>query len=85
MRQTRRALLKAAALSTLAASSGGWGPAIGRALAQEKKQRRHCILLWMTGGPSQIDTFDMKPDHENGGQFREIATDVTGLRWSENL
>ena len=39
----------------------------------------------MTGGPSQIDTFDMKPDHENGGQFKEIATDAPGLRWSENL
>jgi hypothetical protein len=32
----------------------------------------------MNGGPSQIDTFDMKPGHVNGGPFREIATSVPG-------
>ena len=39
----------------------------------------------MTGGPSQIDTFDLKPGHKNGGEFKEIETSVTGLRWSEHL
>jgi hypothetical protein len=39
----------------------------------------------MTGGPSQIDTFDMKPGHVNGGEFNEIETAAPGLRISEHL
>ena len=35
---------------------------------------RSCILLWMNGGPSQMDTFDLKPGHANGGPFKEIDT-----------
>lgn len=48
-------------------------------------KQRHLIVLWMPGGPSQIDTFDMKPGHVHGGPFREIATRVPGLRMSEHL
>jgi len=54
-------------------------------LAADTARRRHCILLWMTGGPAQTDTFDMKPGHENGGEFKEVATGVPGLRFSEHL
>jgi hypothetical protein len=39
----------------------------------------------MSGGPSQTDTFDMKPGDANGGPFKEIATRATGLRFSEHL
>jgi hypothetical protein len=39
----------------------------------------------MSGGPSQTDTFDMKPGHPNGGEFKEIATSIPGLRFSEHL
>jgi uncharacterized protein (DUF1501 family) len=39
----------------------------------------------MDGGPSQMDTFDLKPGHANGGPFREIKTAVPGLRISEHL
>jgi hypothetical protein len=39
----------------------------------------------MSGGPSQTDTFDLKPNHENGGEFKEIATSAPGLRISEHL
>lgn len=85
MALSRRTLLKTSALSLLSAGASGWGPALGRALADKPSQRRHCILLWMTGGPSQLDTFDLKPGHENGGQFKEIETSVDGLRISEHL
>lgn len=53
--------------------------------AAASDQRRHCILLWMAGGPSQVDTWDTKPNHENGGEFAEIATRVPGMRFSEHL
>ncbi len=39
----------------------------------------------MSGGPSQLDTFDMKPTHANGGEFQERQTRVPGLRFSEHL
>jgi hypothetical protein len=39
----------------------------------------------MTGGPTQTDTFDMKPGHANGGEFKEVATNTPGLRFSEHL
>jgi hypothetical protein len=39
----------------------------------------------MNGGPSQMDTFDLKPGHANGGPFREIATKAPGVRISEHL
>jgi hypothetical protein len=39
----------------------------------------------MVGGPTQTDTFDMKPGHANGGEFQETATNIPGLRFSEHL
>ena len=39
----------------------------------------------MSGGPSQLDTFDLKPGHENGGPFEETATKVPGLRICQHL
>ncbi len=43
------------------------------------------ILLWMQGGPSQIDTFDPKPGVETGGPFKAIDTKTPGLQISEHL
>src|SRR5438105_1809983 len=40
-----------------------------------------CILLWLEGGPAQMDTWDPKP---NSG-LRPIATKVTGIQISELL
>ena len=39
----------------------------------------------MNGGPSQMDTFDLKPGHANGGPFKEIQTSAPGLKISEHL
>src|SRR5918994_4029659 len=49
--------------------------------------RRACILLWMTGGPSHIDTWDVKPDAppEIRGPFGNIATKLPGVRMCEYL
>lgn len=84
----RRDFLRASGLGLLGASASGWLHGLGRAFAQELVQQgktRHCILLWMTGGPSQLDTFDLKPGHENGGPFKEIETAAPGVRFSEHL
>ncbi len=82
---TRRELARATGLGLAGVSMTGWMPSLAQAYANDPKRRRHCILLWMTGGPSQTDTFDMKPGHANGGEFKEIQTNVPGLRISEHL
>lgn len=46
---------------------------------------RRCVVLYMHGGASQIDTFDPKPGRENGGEFAAIESAVSGLRVSEHL
>ncbi len=81
----RRRLLHAMACGACGVSVSGWLPAMAADLAADPRRGRHCILLWMAGGPSQMDTFDMKPGHPNGGDFKEIATSAPGVHFSEHL
>jgi hypothetical protein len=54
------------------------------ALAAElKKQQKRCILLWLAGGSSQLETWDPKPGAATGGPFRAIPTAVPGTHVSE--
>ncbi len=84
-RLTRRDWLKLSAAGVVGYSLSGWLETLAEAAAQNPQRRRSCILLWMSGGPSQMDTFDLKPGHANGGPFREIQTAVEGVRISEHL
>src|SRR5580704_11806280 len=45
------------------------------------KNGKSVILLWMAGGPSHIDTWDVKPErpYENRGPFSPIATKLPGV------
>ncbi len=46
-----------------------------RANAQEMRRRqKSLIILWMSGGPTTIDLWDMKPGTPNGGEHRPIPT-----------
>src|SRR5438067_13519250 len=82
---SRRNMLKAG----LAGLAGLSLPALLRQQAEgsTSKGRRSVILLWMTGGPSHIDTWDPKPDRppENRGPFGTIATRLSGVRVCEHL
>lgn len=82
---SRRDWLKHAGLGLLGASCSGWFPLLADDLAKHKDRSRAVILLWMSGGPSQLDTFDPKPEHKNGGQFKPIDTSVPGIQISEHL
>ena len=82
---TRRRWLGSLAAGIGGASVSGWFPAFADQLVANPERTRHCILLWMSGGPTQTDTWDMKPGHENGGEFKEIQTATPGLRFSEHL
>jgi len=59
-----------------------------RAAADESPARKtSCILFWLDGGPSHIETFDPKPDApaEIRGEFQPIATKISGMFFSENM
>jgi hypothetical protein len=82
---SRRQWLRLAAAGYSATSISGWLGSLAADTANDPKRKRACILLWMSGGPSQTDTFDLKPGHANGGPFKEINTKAPGLRISEHL
>ncbi len=66
-------------------SRSGWLQALAADAASNPQRQRSCILLWMSGGPSQLDTFDLKPGHANGGPFKPIATTAPGVQVSEHF
>src|ERR1700694_5556340 len=82
---SRRDLLKLSAAGIVGYSMSGWLENLANAAAAHPLRKRSCILLWMNGGPSQMDTFDLKPDHANGGPIKEIATSVPGIKISQHL
>src|SRR5437870_1736473 len=82
---SRREALQLATAGVVGFSASGWLEALAHANVDNPQRRRSCILLWMNGGPSQMDTWDLKPGHVNGGPFRETATNVPGIRISEHL
>jgi uncharacterized protein (DUF1501 family) len=87
---TRREWLTLAGAGVLGPSFSGWLPILAnRAAAAESpgKKRKSCILLWMDGGPSPHETFDLKPEApaEVRGEFKPIDTSVVGLQISERL
>src|SRR6187399_1208426 len=46
-----------------------------------------CILVFLNGGPSHLDMWDMKPDAPNGirGEFKPISTSLPGVQFCEHL
>ena len=61
------------------------GESTGPALIPRHKPAKQLIYLFMAGGMSHIDTFDLKPDHANQGPTRPINTKVDGMRVSTHL
>jgi hypothetical protein len=82
---SRRDWLRLSAAGVVGCSTSGWLGALADDAAKNPQRKRSCILLWMSGGPSQMDTFDLKPGHANGGPFKEIETSVPGIRISEHF
>ncbi len=58
-----------------------------RALGKTGGTARHCIFVFLNGGPAHLDTFDMKPDApvEIRGLFRPISTSVPGIEITVKL
>lgn len=54
---------------------------------RREAKARSCIVVWLNGGPSHLDTFDLKPEApaEIRGEFKPTAAPLDGLRISEHL
>jgi uncharacterized protein (DUF1501 family) len=80
---TRRDFLHAGALAPLGLTLPGFFSR--RAAAASPDSDVNCIMLFLVGGPSQLDTWDPKPDSpaEIRGPFKAIPTNVAGTRISE--
>jgi hypothetical protein len=84
---SRRALLKASLATASGAAVMNLGGLFRSPVSAEelKKQGKRCILLWMNGGASQFETFDMKVGRSTGGPLRPISTNVPGTQICELL
>ena len=96
-RGNRRALLRAGALTALGlglpefwnAKSLHGNDLVPNTLRTKsgRKAAKSCIFLFMWGGPSQLDTFDLKPDapEEIRGSFKPVSTNVPGIQICEHF
>lgn len=84
---SRRAFLQVGSLGALGFSLADWLALRAHARPAAEGQARAVIVLWLWGGPSHLDTFDMKPDAplEYRGPFEAVATSVPGIRICELL
>ena len=88
---TRRSLLRAGILSSLGLDLAGLlrlkHAQAGQAVAGLPARADSCILVWLAGGPSHIDTFDPKPEAQADvrGEFKPIDTACPGIQISEVL
>jgi Protein of unknown function (DUF1501) len=74
-----------AGLSLMAASGSSFVGGLRAAEKSLKKNHKSLIILWMGGGPSTIDLWDMKPGHANGGEFKPIETAASGVQICEHM
>jgi uncharacterized protein (DUF1501 family) len=80
----RRSFIRSVAASAAGLSMLGWKEAITANADELRKRGMACILLYMRGGPSQMETFDPKPGTANGGPTKAISTAVNGIQIAES-
>jgi hypothetical protein len=74
-----------AGLSALAIPGMQFVQRLRAAEATLKREGKSLVVLWMGGGPSHLDLWDMKPGETNGGEFKPMKTAVSGVEISEML
>jgi uncharacterized protein (DUF1501 family) len=82
----RRTFLGIGASAVFGSLVAKWlAPTSALAADKPKAPAQACILLWLNGGPSHIDTFDPKPGRATGGPFKAIRARAPGMLLSEHL
>src|SRR5436190_20508888 len=84
---SRRNFLRFGLGASAAAAAGLRLPElIGQDTVAKQKTGKNVILLWMGGGPSQIDTWDPKPGNpKTQGPFKAFDTPIRGMQLSEHM
>ena len=84
IRTSRRTFLSTGIAGTLCLALTSQRNSLVRA-ADARKTAKACILVFLEGGPSHIDTFDPKPGAKTNGPFNAIDTSVEGVKFSEHF
>src|SRR5262245_40224850 len=77
---SRRTFLRSVAVGAAGLGMFGWKETVALQAEELRKRGMACILLFMRGGPSQLETFDPKPGTTNGGPTTAIDTAVSGIQ-----
>src|SRR5260370_147973 len=81
---SRRTFLRNVTAGAAGVSMLGWKENVALQAEELRKRGMACILMFMRGGPSQMETFDPKPGTDNGGPTQAIETAIPGVRIAEN-
>jgi uncharacterized protein (DUF1501 family) len=82
---SRRDFLRLSSAGVFGTALSGWLPLLAARAAETRQQSKRCILLWMDGGPTHKDTFDLRPGTQHGGPYQAIQTSVPGIQISEHF
>lgn len=77
---SRRGFVQSVGLGVAGLAAASFTDLVALQAEELRKKQMACILLWMSGGPSQMDTFDPKPGTTNGGTIQSIDTAVPGIK-----
>lgn len=80
---TRRDLLRLSGAGFAGLAATSLLHRIGLSAEQLKREGRACIMVFLNGAPSQLETFDPKPGHENAGPTKAIQTAIPGVQFAE--
>ncbi len=87
--KTRRDFMRLSAAGVFATPFTGWLSTMARAAEKSPVKQagkiKSVVLLWLAGGPSHKDIWDLKPDSKGPGEFKPISTSATGVQISEHL
>src|SRR5262245_37387236 len=84
---SRRGFLRDAALASGTLALGNFLSLRANAASSKTARAQSCILIFLNGGMSHIDTFDPKPDQppEIRGEFTTVRTSAPGVQMTEHL
>ncbi len=83
---SRRHFMKhVAGFSLMAGAGARFLENLAAAAPAMKKDNKSLVILWMSGGPSHMDLWDLKPGEATGGEFKPIKTSASGVEICEYL
>lgn len=80
---TRRELLRLGWGGLAGLSGTAFLTRFGLSAEKLKREGRACIMVFLNGAPSQLETWDPKPGHENSGPTKAISTALPGVQFAE--